>query len=332
MYVCVCICMYIHTTNSKSRYIYIHICIQARTIAEGCEESCDRTIQGVVCGGLADCFMSQGQYDKANKLLEEARCHARTMVADEGSRTCECNILGSLGRCKLALGEYENAITCFNEQWSIARKLDLSEQQARAAQDLGVASLAQARVANRLAGAASDTPDASSRAVALLGDGLHWLQTAYELAQSHGLVEVKIDTLLHLSFLYFDMGEEETAQDYLKQHLRAEVDIGRTWCRGCGQKRGGEEATMLTCGGCGVARFCDENHQRTASSKDGALRKAVRHKDICPLLKKWRQVVKGKATAASCTPDLLAFLSGDVWWRCAFSGSLASKQWELSSE
>ena len=33
-----------------------------------------------------------------------------------------------------------------------------------------------------------------------------------------------------------------------------------------------------------------------------------RHKDICGLLKKWKQVKKGCVAADSCIPDMLAFL------------------------
>jgi hypothetical protein len=35
---------------------------------------------------------------------------------------------------------------------------------------------------------------------------------------------------------------------------------------------------------------------------------STRHKDICGLLKKWRQVEKGREAADSCTADMLAFL------------------------
>jgi len=73
---------------------------------------------------------------------------------------------------------------------------------------------------------------------------------------------------------------------------------------------------MLTCGGCCVARFCCEDHQRIASKRDGGLRKAVRHKDTCHLLQKWRNVVKGKETAVWCTPHLLEFLRGDASCNC----------------
>ena len=143
-------------------------------------------------------------------------------------------------------------------------------------------------------------------------EAAQWLRIALRLAQTHGFVENE-SALLHLSFLAFDTGEEEEALDRLKQYLQAQVDSARSFCRGCCQQRG-DDAPMLTCGGCSVVRFCNEDHQRMASKKGQPLH-PVRHKDMCSLLRKWRQVVKGKTTAESCTQDLLAFLRKDPWWR-----------------
>jgi hypothetical protein len=67
---------------------------------------------------------------------------------------------------------------------------------------------------------------------------------------------------------------------------------------------------MLTCSGCRVARFCSADHQKMASKKvasGGSLTKG-RHKDICGVLSKWREVVKDDVSQDSCTADLVAFL------------------------
>merc|ERR1711865_837787 len=110
-------------------------------------------------------------------------------------------------------------------------------------------------------------------------DAAQWLRTALCLAHTHGFDFVNESALLHLSFLAFDTGEEEEALDRLKQYLQAQVDGARSFCRGCWQKRG-DDAPMLTCGGCSVARFCNEDHQKMASKKDVRnLFNAVRHRD-----------------------------------------------------
>ena len=70
---------------------------------------------------------------------------------------------------------------------------------------------------------------------------------------------------------------------------------------------------VLTCSctlhskGCGVARFCSVDHQKMANRNTKVLWEE-RHKDICGLLKKWKQVEKGHVAADLCIPDMLAFL------------------------
>ena len=70
---------------------------------------------------------------------------------------------------------------------------------------------------------------------------------------------------------------------------------------------------VLTCSrtlhskGCGVARFCSVDHQKMAN-RNKAVVWEERHKDICGLLKKWKQVEKSRMTADSCTQEMLAFL------------------------
>jgi hypothetical protein len=67
---------------------------------------------------------------------------------------------------------------------------------------------------------------------------------------------------------------------------------------------------MLTCSGCRVARLCSTDQQNMASKKAARGGNLItgRHQDICGVLSKWRQVVKGDVSADSCTADLVAFL------------------------
>ena len=51
----------------------------------------------------------------------------------------------------------------------------------------------------------------------------------------------------------------------------------------------------MVCVGCNVARYCGKAHQKQAWKNNGR----VCHK-MCPLLKQWRRVKKGKDTAESC--------------------------------
>ena len=99
---------------------------------------------------------------------------------------------------------------------------------------------------------------------------------------------------LHQAHLAFDAGQKEQALEHLKLYLSKCLVDARERCAGCHQVRG-DDAPMLTCSGCGVARFCNADHQRMASRRaacGGSVWKA-RHKDICGILRTWREVVKG---------------------------------------
>jgi len=125
---------------------------------------------------------------------------------------------------------------------------------------------------------------------------LMWLGTALSLAQGSKecpcrMIDVEMDALLHLAFIFFEEGNKDKARGFLRQHLQVHVDVRRFMCRGCRLAQS-KDTPMLTCGGCGVARFCNKKNQQIASKIKGNIRKAVLHKDICSLLKKWRHAVK----------------------------------------
>jgi hypothetical protein len=63
--------------------------------------------------------------------------------------------------------------------------------------------------------------------------------------------------------------------------------------------------TGLSCG-CRVARFCSADHQKMASEKAalGGSLTTGRHKDICGVLSKWRNVVKNGVSPDSCTSSM----------------------------
>ena len=105
------------------------------------------------------------------------------------------------------------------------------------------------------------------------------------------------------------MRAKRTRRWPLKEHLSWRVQLGRDTCGGCGQTRG-EDTPMLTCSGCRVARFCSPDHQKMASKK-AALGGSLcmgRRKDICGVLRKWRDVVRDAVSPDLCTAELVAFL------------------------
>ena len=83
-----------------------------------------------------------------------------------------------------------------------------------------------------------------------------WLTTALAAGQRHASLQP--------AHLAYDADQEDTALAHLKAYLSWRVARGRAWCDGCQQRRG-EDAPMLTCSGCRVARFCSADHQKMAS-------------------------------------------------------------------
>jgi hypothetical protein len=63
---------------------------------------------------------------------------------------------------------------------------------------------------------------------------------------------------------------------------------------------------MLTCSGCRVARFCSaDGFEKGRIGRESDDRQ---HKDICGVLREWREAVKDGVAPDSCTAELVAFL------------------------
>jgi hypothetical protein len=204
--------------------------------------------------------------------------------------------------------EYDKAVACFKAQHASGMSLKLAHVQAFAALNMGVALTLHVRAARQGTATGADQapgPHSHSSASACLKDRVReaakWLQAAFD----GGCASAK----LHLAHLTFEAGQEDAALAHLKEHLSWLVQRGRDICAGCGQTRG-EDTPMLTCSGCHVARFCSADHQKMASRKAalGGSLTMGRHKDICRVLNKWRDVVKDVVSPDSCTADLVAFL------------------------
>jgi hypothetical protein len=168
---------------------------------------------------------------------------------------------------------------------------------SHAAMDMGVALTLHVRAARKGPANGADqapAPHIHSSASACLDDRVReaaqWLQAAFDGGPKG-----------------FDVGQKDAALADLREHLSWRVQRRRDTCAWCGQTRG-EDTSMLTCSGCRVARFCSSDHQKVASKKaalGGSLRTG-RHKEICGILSKWREVVKDGVALDSCTAGLVA--------------------------
>ena len=298
----------------------------------------DRDGEGRACGNLGNAYGSQGDFGKAIKYQTKRLAIAKELgdLAGEGAA------YANLGNCHTHLNENDKAVAYHEAHLALAKKLNNPHMQAHAELGMGVALRFHVRAERRLhsegererEGGRGPAPGASqgsvpridtSVALQSLGRGLlvrtlpvagdaadaclddkgreaaKWLKTAHNGGRAFAQ--------LHLAHLYFDAGQEVAALAHLKEHLTWRVQAGRGTCDGCGQTRG-EDTPMLTCGGCRVARFCSADHQKMASKKAalGGNMLIGRHKDICGVLRKWREVVKDGVAPDSCTADLVAFL------------------------
>jgi tetratricopeptide (TPR) repeat protein len=269
-----------------------------------CEELGNRVGAATACGNLGCGYYATGDYGRAREMQEQCKA----MCEEIGDRVGVLSACNNLGKCYLNTGEYAKAISYFTETYNLAKELQVGKDEIDAALGMGVALRLAFRVNLRVrALAASQLSGPLLSASACGDDGVReaekWLQTALD----GGVTTAR----LHLAHLAFDAGQEDTALAHLKDYLSWCVERGRDWCAGCQQKRG-EDAQMLTCGGCRVARFCNADHQKMASRtkpSGGALLRWGRHKDMCALLGKWRQqIVKDGMSPDSCREDLLEFL------------------------
>jgi tetratricopeptide (TPR) repeat protein len=262
----------------------------------------DRAGEGRAHGNLGISYRWQGDFSKA--IEHHTQCLA--IAKEMGDRAGQGKAYANLGACHLHLNEYVKAVAYFEAQHALATSLKLAHVQANAALNMGVALTLHVRAARQGPVADADqAPGPHSRSSACLDDRVReaakWLQTAFD----GGRAVAK----LHLAHLTFYAGQEDAALAHLKEHLSKVVQGGRDTCAGCWQTRG-EDTPMLTCSGCRVARFCSADHQKMASKKAASGGNLImgRHKDMCGLLRKWREAVKDGVAPDSCTADLVAFL------------------------
>ena len=261
----------------------------------------DRAGVASACANLGCCYESTGDYGRARELHEQDRAMAEAV----GDRAGVAKACGNLGNCSLSTGDYGRAVSYYTEQYNMAKGLQFEKDEANAVMNMGLALKLEIRanVRGRAAGASQlPGPPSSACENDRVREAEKWLQTVLRWGDKLAY--------LHLAHLAFDAGHEDTALAHLQEYLSWCVKWKRNRCAGCHQVRS-EDAQMLTCGGCRVARFCSADCQKMASKCVASGRWALlhgRHKDVCGVLGKWRQVVKDGMPPDSCRADLLAFL------------------------
>ena len=160
-----------------------------------------------------------------------------------------------LGACLSRHGQHDRAVTCLKRAWTICQKMDDETDHARAALELGEALWAKARAEHHQAAPdATSCGGVSAASADTLQEAETWLQTALDMAWKIRALTFRMDAEMHLAYVAMMKGDEDKAMELLSQHLTGWVDgIGSHKCAGCFQRRG-QDAPMLSCDGCRVAR------------------------------------------------------------------------------
>tara|TARA_X000000368_G_scaffold35230_1_gene25773 strand:- start:358 stop:1995 length:1638 start_codon:yes stop_codon:yes gene_type:complete len=264
------------------------------------EELGDRVGVAMALGNFGLCYQETGDY----VLAREANESSKRISEEIGDRPGVAKTCGNIAKCYLNTGDYRQAISYFRQNYDMAKEMEVELDQAEAALGMGVALRLEVRASVR--GPASVLQGPPVSVSACIDDAVREAEKWLQIALDFGYAPAR----LHLAHIAFDAGTEGRALQYLHDYLSWCVEHARNQCDGCCQTRD-EDAQMLTCGGCRVARFCSVDHQKMASKSvaEGGSLLQGRHRDVCALLRKWRQqVVKRDASPAVLRTDLLAFL------------------------
>ena len=152
------------------------------------------------------------------------------------------------------LGNYAQAIKHHSKYWDLSQQLGDTGLVFQAALNMGVTLWTQGLAEHHAAIAAAQASDGDlqvqKQSAERLGKARNCLTAALH---RHPAVTGRLDATLHLSYVAFFKGQEAEALKYLHAHLDTCVQNAKHWCAGCGQTRG-EDAPMLKCGECKVAR------------------------------------------------------------------------------
>ena len=97
------------------------------------------------------------------------------------------------------------------------------------------------------------------------------------------------DDYLNWAQLKYFLGEIEEAKEYLMMYFKKEMKKEGEFCRECGRRA--EKGTKISmCSICEVVDYCSKTHQKLAWNRG-----RLRHKVMCPFLKRWRGTVLAKA-------------------------------------
>ena len=210
----------------------------------------DRIREQAVLGSLGNTYACMHQTDKAIRQFE--RCLKLQKEAGE-SLSAQAATRYNLGIGLSHSGQHERAVACLKQAWAVFEESGDVIFQSRLALALGETLWAKALSEHHQAAAIEKISVAAAACTETLQDAEMWLSKALDLAHHFALYHFARDAQMHLACLTFLKGDKDKAVQLLSQHLLGWMALGRMVCAGCFQNRR-EDAPMLKCQGCGVAR------------------------------------------------------------------------------
>lgn len=273
---------------------------------------------GQVVNGLGSYYTQLGQYEEALVEFQQAR----TLAVEGGDISSQAACANNVGICLEELNRFSEARMEYEHCWRLSMQEGSPEGQARACVRLGAIFLQQGAVLDgvlclrkanmvfqelKLLGDLANASVLLGRGIINGRDKLPWsvavqqqrapgfLNAALRVSKANDLHPTHMASRMHLALLALWCGDADQAVQQLESYLDLCVgEVGPKYCSGCLQKRG-VDAPMMVCGGCRVARFCNELHQSmTWKGNPEHFSYGIRHKDVCPLLKQWRYIKKGR--------------------------------------
>jgi tetratricopeptide (TPR) repeat protein len=156
-------------------------------------------------------------------------------------------------------------------------------------------------------------------------EALHAFRRAIELHNddkcAQATASFKQDALLLSARLLYMQGNEDEAVTALEESLEITVSMARALCAGCQQTRGQVSMLESTCGKCGVARYCNKEHQRMSWApqmgevKVTGVTQFLSHRFLCSALKSFKRIAKGKQQSEECRKEMLGLLQTMSHWK-----------------
>ena len=232
---------------------------------------------------IARCHVSRSEY------LEASRFYAQSLDAvgsNDGERTMKA--LRNMGNAMLQQRKHEQAYTLFSRGHDVA--LQIGHVPARGE---FLVCMAECKWMEAFDAPPSTAPSAPMQELSTL------------LASAAGLIAtsprdegLSRRCMLLNAFRKRLAGNRSGAMTSIVMMLFSYASKSTSHCWGCGQKAT-EQFPLLSCGLCRIARFCCRQCQSNASKRSVEGTCAIRHRHLCPMLRKHRMTMADSAIVAA---------------------------------